>query len=70
MQNLINFHQFVQKILSGNKILKIIKGYNHVVNLRKLTRNKPNVDLVNVNAYGKLDRIPKMGLHCLSMSLL
>ena len=41
MQNLIKFHQFVHKILSGNKILTITKGHNHVINLRKLMRNNP-----------------------------
>ena len=55
MQNLIKFHLFVQKILSGNEILTITKGYNSVVNLRKLMRNNPNPDLVMVNAYAKSD---------------
>ena len=53
MQNLIKFYRFVLKIhvLSGNKILTKTKDHNFVVNLRKLTRNNPNVDLLNANAY-------------------
>ena len=38
--------------------MTIKKGYNHVVNLRKLTRNNPNVDLVILNAYATLGLIP------------
>ena len=37
--------------MSENEILTIIK--DRVVFLRKLTRNNPNLDLVNVNAYAK-----------------
>ena len=50
MQNLVKFHLFVLKILSGNKILTEIKGYNSVVNLRKLTCNNPNLDAVKVTS--------------------
>ena len=57
MQNLIEFHQFVHKILSGNEILTITKGHKCVVNLRKLTHN---LDLVKVNAYAKFDKIPSI----------
>ena len=60
MQNLVYFYQFVLKILSGNEILTIIKGYNSVVNLPKLTHNNPNLDLVIVNAYAKFDQIPSI----------
>ena len=52
MQNLIKFHQFVQKILSRNKILIITK-----VHLQKWTGNNPKVDLVNINAYEKFGLI-------------
>ena len=38
MQNLVYFHQFVLKILGGNKILKLIKGHNSVINLLKSTQ--------------------------------
>ena len=44
MQNLIKFHQFVQKIII-NEVLTIIKGQNYI-NLQKLTGNNPNLDLV------------------------
>ena len=60
MQNLVYFHRFVVKILSGNKILTIIKGPNSVVNLQKLTCNNPNLDLVRVNAYAKFDQNPSI----------
>ena len=61
MQNVVLFYQFVLKILSGNKILIITKGYNWFDYLRKLTRNNPNLDLVSVNAYAKLGLIPFIG---------
>ena len=57
MQNLIKFHQFIQKILSWNTILTINKGYNSIKNLQKLTHNNPNLDLVKVNAYANFDQI-------------
>ena len=38
----------------------IIKGQNTVVNLQKLTRNNPNLDLVKVNAYAKFGLIPSI----------
>ena len=41
-------------------MLMITKCHNHVVNLRKLMRNNPNVDLVNVNAYAKSGLIPSI----------
>ena len=37
------------RILSGNVILTSIKGHNSLVNLRKMTANHPNVDLVSIN---------------------
>ena len=57
MQNLVNFHQFVPMILSGNKILTITNSHNCIVYLHKLTRNNPSIDLVNINAYTKFDEI-------------
>ena len=62
MQNLIKFHQFVNRILSGNEILTITKGHNTVVNFRKLTCLNPNLDLVKVNTYAKIDPIPSIRL--------
>ena len=55
LQNLIKFYLFVHQILSGNKILTIIKDHNCVVYmyLQKLKRNNPNLDLVNINAFAK-----------------
>ena len=44
MQDLVKIHLFVLKILSGNEILKSIKGYNSVINLRKLVCNNTNLD--------------------------
>ena len=35
-------------------------GHNSVVNLWELTRNKPNLDLVKVNAYPKFNQIPSI----------
>ena len=34
-----------------------IKDHNSVVNLQKLTRNNPNLELAMVNAYSKFDQI-------------
>ena len=46
MQNWIKFHRIIHKIMSGNEILTITNGHNSVVNLRKLTRNNPILDLL------------------------
>ena len=35
-------------------------GHNSVINLRKLTRNNPNLDLFNINAYPKFSQIPSI----------
>ena len=48
-QNLVKLHPVVLKILSGNEILTSIKGHNSVINVRKLTRNNPNIDLVKMH---------------------
>ena len=56
MQNLVKF-QFILKLLSGNEIPTPIKGHNHVINLRKMTCNNPNLDLVSINAYPKFGPI-------------
>ena len=57
MQNLIRFHQFVHKILSGNKILMITKTHNCVVNLQKWMRYNPNLDPINIIEYAKFGLI-------------
>ena len=46
------------KILSKNKILTSIKGYNSVINLQKLMSNSPNLHLANINAYAKFGENP------------
>ena len=56
-QNLDGFCQFVLKILSGNEILKAIKGRNSVKILRKMRGNKPKLDLVNDDVHTKFGRI-------------
>ena len=60
MQNWVKIHLFVLKILSRNKILTSIKGYNSVINLWKLTCNNPNLDVVDINAYAKIGQIPSI----------
>ena len=60
MQNLVKFNQFVPKILSGNEIRTLIKGHNSDINLRKLSCNNPNLDLVNINEYPKFVQIPSI----------
>ena len=57
IQNLVVFCEFVFKILSGNEILKPIKGRNSVKILRKMTGNKPKLDLVNVDVHTKFSQI-------------
>ena len=57
IQNLVGFCQFVLKILSGNEVLKSIKGRNSVKILRKMTGNNPKVDLVNDDVHTKFGRI-------------
>ena len=53
IQNLVKFCPLVLKILSGNEILRSIKGCNSVANVRNLTLYNPNLDLRNVNVYTK-----------------
>ena len=60
IQNSVKFHQFVLKLLSGNKILTLIKGHNSIIHLRKLLCNNPNLDLVNINVYPKFGQIPSI----------
>ena len=60
IQNLVGFCQFVLKILSGNKILTLIKGHNSIKILGKMTGNNPKLDLVNVDVHTKFGRILSM----------
>ena len=55
--SLIKFCPSVLKILSRNDILTSIKGRHSVTNLRKMTVNNPNIDLVNINVYTKFGQI-------------
>ena len=57
IQNLVRFCQFILKILSGNKILKSIKGRNSVKILRTMMGNNPKLDLVNDDVHTKFGRI-------------
>ena len=57
IQNLVKFCPLVLKILSGNELLRSIKGRNSVANLRNLTLYNPNLDLINVNVYTKFGKI-------------
>ena len=54
IQNLVRFCQFVLKILSRNEI---IKGYNSVKILQKITGNNTKLGLVNVDVYTKFGLI-------------
>ena len=53
IQNLVKFCPFILKILSKNQILTSI----NVANLRKMSCNNPNADLVNENVYAKFGQI-------------
>ena len=61
IQNLVRFCQFVLEILSGNEILKSIKGRNSVKMMRKMTGNNPKLDLVNVDVHTKFNQILSIG---------
>ena len=53
MQNLIEIHKLIHKILSINKILTSIKGHNSIKNLPNIMWFRNNMDLVYINAYTK-----------------
>ena len=57
IQNLVGFCQFILKILSGNEILKSIKGRNSVKILQKMMGNNPKLDLVNDDVHTKFGQI-------------
>ena len=56
-QNLVKFCKLILKILSKNKILTSIKGFNFVANLQNVTCNNPKLDNVNINVYTKFGQI-------------
>ena len=53
VQNLIEIHKLIRKILSINKILTSIKGHNSVKNGPKTMCIRNNMDPVFINAYTK-----------------
>ena len=57
IQNMVRFCQPVLKILSGNEILRSIKGRNSFKILQKTTGNNPKLDLLNVDVYTKFGQI-------------
>ena len=57
VQNLVRFCQFILKILSGNYILRSIKGGYSVKSLQKMTGNNPKQDHVNVDVHTKFGQI-------------
>ena len=61
IQNLVKFCPLVLKILSGNEILRSIKGRNSVANLRNLPLYNPNLAIIYVNVYTKFDLILSIG---------
>ena len=76
IKNLVKFCPLVLKILSGNEILRSIKGRNSVSNLQNLrsikgrnsvsnlqnlTLYNPNLDTINVNVYTKFGLILSIG---------
>ena len=53
IQNLVEIHKLIRKILSINKILTSIKSHNSVKNGPKTMCNRYNMDLVFIIAYTK-----------------
>ena len=57
IQNLVGFCLFVLKILSGKKILTLIKGRNSMNILQKMTGYNPKLDVDNVDVLTKFGQI-------------
>ena len=57
IQNLVGFCLLVLKILSGNKILTLIKGRNSINILQKMMGYNPKLDVVNVDVLTKFGQI-------------
>ena len=57
--NLVEFCQFILKILSKNQILASIKGRNSVANLQLATIYNTNIDLFNDDVYTKFGFISR-----------
>ena len=70
IQNLIEIHKLLQKILSINKILMSIKGNNSVKNWQKTMCIRYNMDPVFINVYTKFYQIHLFVLKSLRLKLL
>ena len=57
----MKLYQLVLKILSGNKILALIKGHNSDIIVRKMMCNNPKLDLAKMNADIKFGEILTIG---------
>ena len=57
------------KILSDNLILTSIKGHNSLTNLRKMTANNPNIDLVSIKIYIKFGQYDCIYKICRNLSI-
>ena len=57
IQNLIEIHKLIHKILSINEILTSIMGHNSVKNWPKTICIRYNMDLVFINAYPNFTKI-------------
>ena len=55
IQNLIEIHRLIHKILNINKMLLSIKGHNSVENKQKMCKHQ-SLHLVNINEYTKFDQ--------------
>ena len=53
IQNLIEIHQQIKKILNINKILTTVKGHNSVENDQNTTKKHLNLYLIDITAYTK-----------------
>ena len=63
IQSLVKLYPFVLKlIIEWKRNLTSFKGHNSVSNLRKMTSNNPNLDLVNINAHTKFGRILRLSI--------
>ena len=62
-QDFIKIHQFVLKIINGNKMLTSIKGHNSVEKIMKMICNCPFLHFVNINAFTKFYQNPSTGPH-------
>ena len=64
IQNLVRFCQFALEILSGNKILTLIKGRNSVQISQKMMGSNPKLGFVNVDVYTKFGQSIHIKIEC------